>query len=98
MFVSGPHIDKVDAKQLIKEIASSIRKLSKDGFVTVSLAHCSNVYEKLLLLLFDKYINITDSMDDNKILQINVHRVFKRKELWNNVPLRKTELALVPRR
>jgi len=29
MFVSGPHIDKVDAKQLIKEIASSIRKLSK---------------------------------------------------------------------
>jgi len=96
--MSDPHIDKVDAKQLIKEIVSSIRKLSKDGLVTVSLAHCNSKYEKLLLPLFDKYINITDSMDDNKILQINVHRVFKRKELWNTVPLRKTKLALVPRR
>jgi F0F1-type ATP synthase delta subunit len=84
MFMSDPHIDKADAKKLIKEI--------------VSIAHCNSVYEKLLLLLFDKHINITDSMDDNKILQINVHRVFKRKELWNNVPLRKTELALAPQR
>ena len=35
LFMSDPHIDKVDAKQLIKEIASSIRKLSKYRFVLV---------------------------------------------------------------
>jgi hypothetical protein len=27
--VSDPHIDKADAKQLIKEIAASIRKISE---------------------------------------------------------------------
>jgi hypothetical protein len=96
--MSDPHIDKADAKKFIKEIASSIRKLSKGGFVTVSLAHYNSEYEKLLLPLFDKCINITNITDDNKILQIDVHRVFKRKEPWNTVPLRKTELALVPRR
>jgi hypothetical protein len=45
MFVSDPRIDKVNAKQLIKEIASSIRKLSKDGFIAVSFAHCNSEYE-----------------------------------------------------
>jgi hypothetical protein len=35
LFVSDPHIYKADAKQLIKEIAASIRKLSKYRFVLV---------------------------------------------------------------
>src|SRR5918992_4570440 len=42
LFVSDPHIDKADAKQLIKEIASWIRKLSEDRFVLVSFAHCNS--------------------------------------------------------
>jgi hypothetical protein len=36
LFVSDPHIDIVDAKQLIKEIAASIRKISEDKFVVCS--------------------------------------------------------------
>jgi hypothetical protein len=99
MFMSDPRIDKVDAKQLIREIASSIRKLSKDGFIAVSFAHCNSEYEKLLLTLFDKHISLTNNIDDNRILQINVHdRCFKRKELGSSVALRVAELALAPRR
>jgi hypothetical protein len=30
LFVFDPHIDKADAKELLKEIARSLRKLSKD--------------------------------------------------------------------
>ena len=37
LFVSDPHTDKEDAKKLTKEIASSLRKISKDRFIIVSL-------------------------------------------------------------
>src|SRR5919106_6615428 len=52
MFMSDPHIDKADAKQLIKEIASWIRKLSEDRFVIVSFAHCHSQYEASVLPAF----------------------------------------------
>jgi hypothetical protein len=42
LFVFDPHIDKGDAKRLIKEIARSLRKLSKDRLVIVSFAQCNN--------------------------------------------------------
>jgi hypothetical protein len=88
-----------DAKQLIKEIASSIRKLSKDGFVAISFVHCYSEYEKSFLPLFNMYMNVSNGIDDNRILQINMHnRDFKRKELSSRVALGKAELALVPRR
>jgi len=70
LFVSDPHTDKVDAENLIKEIASSLRKVSKDRFIIVSFAHCNTQYEKLLLPVFDNYIEITNNIDDCKILQI----------------------------
>ena len=59
LFISDPHTDKVDAKNLTKEIASSLSKISKDRFIIVSFAHCNIEYEKLLLPAFDKYIEIT---------------------------------------
>jgi hypothetical protein len=59
LFVSDPHTDKADAKQLIKEISISLRKMSKDRFIIVSFAHCNREYEKLLLPVFDKCIEIT---------------------------------------
>ena len=46
MFVSDPNIDKATAKPLIRDIARSIRKLSEDGFVLVSFAHCNSGYER----------------------------------------------------
>jgi hypothetical protein len=97
--MSDPHIDKVDAKQPIKEITSSIRKLSKDGFVAISFAHGQSEYEKSFLSLFNMYMNVSNGIDDNRILQINVHnRDFKRKELRRRVALTKAELAFVPQR
>src|ERR687897_1979063 len=62
LFVSDPHTDKVDAKNLTKEIASSLRKISKDRCIIVSFAHCNMKYEKLLLSVFDKCIEITNNI------------------------------------
>jgi D-alanyl-lipoteichoic acid acyltransferase DltB (MBOAT superfamily) len=62
LFVSDPHTDKVDAKNLTKEIASSLRKISKDRFIIVSFAHCNMKYEKFLLSVFDKCIEITNNI------------------------------------
>lgn len=101
MFMSDPHIDKVDAKRLIKEIASSIRKLSKERFVAVSFAHCHCEYEKSLLPVFNRRIKIIESPDNRRIFQIcvrnpeNMQRGFSS---FRTVTLNKRELMLVPSR
>jgi DNA-directed RNA polymerase subunit RPC12/RpoP len=74
LFISDPHTDKVDAKNLTKEIASSLRKISKDRFIIVSFTHCNMEYEKFLSPAFDKCIEITNNNSDNgKILQIDIN-------------------------
>jgi DNA-directed RNA polymerase subunit RPC12/RpoP len=96
LFVSDPHIDKTDAKHLIKEISSSLRRLSKDRFVIVSFADCNGEYEKPLMSVFEKRIEITDDSDDGKLLQTKLYdRPFKRNGLSRNASLRRTELTLV---
>jgi DNA-directed RNA polymerase subunit RPC12/RpoP len=72
-FVSDPHIDKADAKQLVKEIAASMKKISEDRFVVVSTTHCNRKFEKLLLPLFDNVIRIVNDIENNEVLQVNVH-------------------------
>jgi hypothetical protein len=101
MFVSDPHIDKVDAKRLIKEIASSIRKLSKDRFILVSFAHCNSKYEKSLLPVFSGCIEITENVENSGVLQLTVHgRNDKKKDFssFRTLRLNKGELLLVPTR
>ena len=105
LFVSDPHTDKVDTKNLTKEIASSLRKISRDRFIIVSFAHCNTQYEKLVLPAFDKCIEITNNIDDGKILQIDVnnhnnHAMNRRKGFRYSKPTRlsKRELLLVPSR
>jgi hypothetical protein len=95
LFVFDPHIDKADAKRLIKEIARSLRNLSKERLVVVSFAHCNNEYEKSLLPVFDKRIEITNDIDDFRMLRLKVYN--KRKEL-SCVTLRKETLMLMPAR
>jgi hypothetical protein len=96
LFVSDPHIDKADAKHLIKEISSSLRRLSKDRFVIVSFADYNGKYEKPLMSVFEKRIEITDDIDDGKLLQTKLYdRPFKRNGLSRNASLRRTELTLV---
>ena len=99
LFVFDPHIDKVDAKRLIKEIARSLTKLSKDRLVIVSFSHCNHEYEKSLLSIFDKRIEITDDLGNERILRLNVYnRTFKGKEESSCASLRKHTLTLVPSR
>ena len=70
LFVSDPHADKADAKNLIKEIASSLRKVSKERFIIVSFAHCNMEYQKLLLPVFDNCIEITNNIDDARFYKL----------------------------
>jgi DNA-directed RNA polymerase subunit RPC12/RpoP len=99
LFVFDPHIDKVDAKRLIKEMARSLKKLSKDRLVIVSFAHCNNEYEKSLLPVFDKRIEITNDVGNGRILRLYVYnRTFKGKEYSSCTALRKETLMLLPSR
>ena len=105
LFVSDPHTDKVDAKNLTKEIASSLRKISKDRFIIVSFAHCNMEYEKFLLPAFDKCIEITNDIDDDKILQVEINNhnnyaMNRRKGVRYSrlTMLSEKELLLVPSR
>jgi hypothetical protein len=97
LFVFDPHIDKADAKQLIKEIARSLKNLSKDRLVLVSFAHCNNnEYEKSLLPVFDRRIEIKNDVEDVSMLQLEVYN--KRKKESSFAALRKETLILVPSR
>jgi len=82
--------------RLIKEIARSLRKLSKDRLVIVSFAHCNEEYEKSLLPVFDKHIEIANDVDDFRMLRLKVYN--KRKEESRNVTIRKETLLLIPAR
>jgi hypothetical protein len=82
--------------RLIKEIARSLRKLSKDRLVIVSFAHCNEEYEKSLLPVFDKRIEIANDVDDFRTLRLKVYN--KRKEESRNVTIRKETLMLIPAR
>jgi hypothetical protein len=97
LFVFDPHIDKTDAKRLIKEISRSLRKLSKDRFVLISFAHCNNEFEKSLLPVFDKRKEITNDVDNSRLLRMMLYnQSFRSKEPSSCVALRKETLTLVP--
>jgi hypothetical protein len=101
LFVFDPHIDKADARQLIKEIARSLKKLSRDRLVLVSFSRCNNnEYEKSLLPAFDNRIEITDEVDNSKrILHMKMYnQPFKSKVLFSCAALRNETLMLVPSR
>ncbi len=64
MFTHNPNIDCREAKYLIKEIVSAIRKIAISSsrtrcVVSWNYHHQSSVYIKILLPIFDKYIQVT---------------------------------------
>ena len=98
-FYLNPHIDKIDAKNLIKEISSSLRKLSEDKLMIVSFGHCNVEYNHELLPVFDKRIEITEDADNHRLLLTNVYnRSITRKVLSHSAELRKENVTLVPTR
>jgi hypothetical protein len=100
LFVSDPHIDKVDTKKLIKEIAVSIRKTSEERFVVVSTNHYSREYEKLLVSAFDNMIRIINDNENSTVLQVIIrshsHHIHgKDVRSANPTKLCRNELLLV---
>ena len=62
----------------------------------VSFGHCNNEYEKSLLPFFDKRIEITNDVENIRMLQVKAYnRSFKRKEESRNAAVRKETLTLV---
>jgi hypothetical protein len=95
MFMSDPHIDKADAKKLIKEIASSIRKLSEERFVIISFNHLPE-YDKHLLPVFDHTIDMSAAVGSIGLLQTRVHNQHVgTKGTSTGVVLRKSDLSFV---
>jgi hypothetical protein len=72
LFVSDPHIDKVDAKKLTKEIGASIRKISEDRFVVVATTPCNHEYQRFLVSVFENTTWITNDNENSKVLKANV--------------------------
>ena len=64
MFTHDPNIDRKEAKYLIKEIVSTIRKIAISSgrtrcVVSWNYHYQSSLYIKTLLPIFDKYIQVT---------------------------------------
>ena len=64
IFTHDPNIDRKEAKHLIKEIVSAIRKITISSsrtrcVVSWNYHHQSSLYIKSLLPIFDKYIQVT---------------------------------------
>ena len=103
LFVSDPHIDKADAKKVIKDIAASIREISEDRFVVVSTPPPNREYKKSLFPAFDNIIGITNDIENSKILRIDVrykNHPIGKKATHSVLSTRicKQELSLVPSR
>ena len=73
MFVQDPQIDPDEARWLVKEIARSLRKLSSQVLVVISLHEClPPQFRSLLLSLFDSQIHIATITNEPSRLQVNV--------------------------
>jgi hypothetical protein len=73
MFVQDPQIDPDEARWLVKEIARSLRKLSSQVLVVVSLHECPPPqFRSLVLALFDSQIHIATITNEPSRLQVKV--------------------------
>ncbi|MDQ3975319.1 MAG: hypothetical protein M3264_02225 [Thermoproteota archaeon] len=73
MFVQDPQIDPDEARWLVMEIARSLRKLSRQVLVVVSLhEYPPPQFGRILLSLFDSQINIATITKEPSRLQVKV--------------------------
>jgi DNA-directed RNA polymerase subunit RPC12/RpoP len=98
LFVSDPHIDKMDAKLLLREISSSIKKLSEESFVIVSSNQRSSEYKKYLLPVCDNKIGIKNDAEDRGILQVDICHITKKATRSEQTRLSEHDILLVPTR
>jgi hypothetical protein len=80
MFAQDPQIDPDEAHWLLMEMVRSLRKLSSQVLVVVSLGECpSSKYLSLLLSLFNNQIHIAPTKREANKLQVTV-KVIKSNE------------------
>jgi hypothetical protein len=72
MFIQDPQIDPDEARWLVKEIARSLRKLSSQVLVVVSLHEYPPQLGSLLLSLFESQINIATITKEPNRLQVKI--------------------------
>ena len=98
MFMSDPHIDKRDAKKLVKEISGTINKISEDRFVAVSFNHGDNAYEKSLFPFFDRVIKISNNSSNGWMRLVDIKVGGRMKSYSSRTIVSEPELCLVPER
>jgi predicted RNA-binding Zn-ribbon protein involved in translation (DUF1610 family)/thymidylate synthase len=107
MFTHDPNIDRKEAKHLIKEIVSAIRKIaisssSRTRCVTSwNYNHQSSLYNKILLPQFDKCIEVTSFEGNQSPSTLNL-RIYNRSSRHysgtSHCLLQPSDLYFVPQR
>ncbi|MDQ3977252.1 MAG: hypothetical protein M3264_12075 [Thermoproteota archaeon] len=67
MFVQDSQIDQDEARWLVKEIAKSLRNLSSQIMVVISVHECPPQYQSLLLSLFENQIDIAATRESSRL-------------------------------
>ncbi len=76
MFVQDSQIDQDEARWLVKEIAKSLRNLSSQIMVVISVHECPPQYQSLLLSLFENQIDIAATRESSRLhfkISSNLH-------------------------
>jgi hypothetical protein len=67
MFAQDPQIDPDEARWLLKGMVRSLRRLSSQVLVVVSLHECPSQYRSILLSLFENQIDIAATKESNRL-------------------------------
>jgi hypothetical protein len=100
MFVQDPQIDPDEARWLLMEMVRSLRKLSSQVMVVVSLHECPPQFRSLLPI-FDTQINIAATpKEPNKLqVKVNVKSNHKNSEtLASSFVMTERDLRIIPSR
>jgi hypothetical protein len=101
MFAQDPQIDPDEALWLLREMVRSLRRLSSQVLVVVSLHEYPPQYRSLLLSLFDKHMHIASTpKEPNKLqVKVNVKSNHKNSEtLESSFVMAERDLRIIPSR
>jgi hypothetical protein len=99
MFAQDPQIDPDEAHWLLMEMVRSLRRLSSQVLVVVSLHECPPQFRSLLLSIFDNQIHIAATpKEPNKLqVKVNVKSNHKNSEtLASSFVMIERDLRIIP--
>ena len=108
MFNQDPQIDPDEARWLLKEIVRSLRRLSSQVMIIISVHECPPQYRSLLLSLFDKQMHIAATPKEPNRLRVKIisnllhHRYVdggsNKSESYSSFVITEKELRIIPAR